>query len=77
MDSTVSLFDNRCSPSTIRHTMSQASASSHGKLATGPPHINIEQSSYAPTGILAAKHTFSISPPDDQWYMDSGATSHM
>ncbi|MCI74770.1 hypothetical protein A2U01_0096034, partial [Trifolium medium] len=35
-------------------------------MATGPPHINSEQSSYAPTGILAAKHTFSISPPDDQ-----------
>ena len=22
-------------------------------------------------------HTLSIAPPDDQWYMDTGATSHM
>lgn len=22
-------------------------------------------------------HTFFIDPPDDQWYMDTGATSHM
>jgi hypothetical protein len=22
-------------------------------------------------------YTFSVSPPDDQWYMDSGATTHM
>lgn len=24
-----------------------------------------------------AFHTLSISPPNDQWYMDTGATSHM
>ncbi|KAF9684049.1 hypothetical protein SADUNF_Sadunf04G0077200 [Salix dunnii] len=34
-------------------------------------------SSYAPTDIQAAMHTLSIAPPDDQWYMDTGATSHM
>ncbi|GAU12928.1 hypothetical protein TSUD_97390 [Trifolium subterraneum] len=34
-------------------------------------------SSYAPTDIQAAMHTLSLSPPDDQWYMDTGATSHM
>ncbi|CAJ2673543.1 unnamed protein product [Trifolium pratense] len=32
-----------------------------------PPHMNGQ----------AAMHTSSISPTDDQWYMDSGATSHM
>ncbi|PNX66819.1 hypothetical protein L195_g055296, partial [Trifolium pratense] len=32
---------------------------------------------YAPTNIQATKHTFFISLPDDQWSMDSGATSHM
>ena len=34
-------------------------------------------SSYAPTDIQAAMHTLSIAPPDAQWYMDTGATSHM
>nr|TKR75128.1 hypothetical protein D5086_0000288450 [Populus alba] len=35
------------------------------------------QSSSAPTDIHAAMHTLSITPPDAQWYMDTGATSHM
>ena len=41
--------------------------------------MNSQQGStyYAPTDIQAAMHTFSISPPDDQWYMDNRATSHM
>ncbi|MCI98205.1 hypothetical protein A2U01_0119508, partial [Trifolium medium] len=32
-----------------------------------PPHMNSQ----------AAMHTSFISPTDDQWYMDNGATSHM
>jgi len=35
------------------------------------------QSSYAPTDIPAAMHTLSLAPPAEQWYMDTGATSHM
>ncbi|WJX60761.1 hypothetical protein P8452_45931 [Trifolium repens] len=35
------------------------------------------RSAVACRDIQAAMHTFSISPPDEQWYMDSGATSHM
>lgn len=34
-------------------------------------------SSYAPTNIQATIAYFLLSPPDDQWYMDAGATSHM
>ncbi|XP_058783621.1 uncharacterized protein LOC131658331 [Vicia villosa] len=34
-------------------------------------------SSYALTNIQASMHTLSLSTPDDQWYMDTGATSHM
>jgi len=30
-----------------------------------------------PTNIQAAMHTLSMAPPDEQWYMDTGATSHM
>ncbi|XP_059306161.1 uncharacterized protein LOC132057540 [Lycium ferocissimum] len=33
---------------------------------------------YAPTAIDQAMHTMSLNPPDDKnWYMDTGATSHM
>ncbi|XP_021721877.1 uncharacterized protein LOC110689400 [Chenopodium quinoa] len=32
---------------------------------------------YAPTDIDAALHTLSLTPPDDGWYMNTGATSHM
>lgn len=31
----------------------------------------------SPTDIEAAMHTLGISPPDANWYMDTGATSHM
>jgi len=27
--------------------------------------------------IQAAMHSLSLDPPDEQWYMDTGATSHM
>ncbi|KAK4731141.1 hypothetical protein R3W88_024129 [Solanum pinnatisectum] len=30
-----------------------------------------------PTDIEAAMHTLGITPPDANWYMDTGATSHM
>ncbi|XP_021725246.1 DNA-binding protein K10-like [Chenopodium quinoa] len=32
---------------------------------------------YAPTDVEAALHTLSLAPPDDNWYMDTRATSHM
>ncbi|GAU34372.1 hypothetical protein TSUD_217120 [Trifolium subterraneum] len=44
--------------------------------STNPASQNVSYS-YAPTYIQAVMHTFSISPPDDQWYMDTEATSHM
>ncbi|CAH9050037.1 unnamed protein product [Cuscuta epithymum] len=30
-----------------------------------------------PTDLHTAMQTMSLAPPDDQWYMDTGATSHM
>ena len=33
--------------------------------------------SYAYTDIDSAMHTMTLAPPDDNWYMDTGATSHM
>ncbi|WVZ17679.1 hypothetical protein V8G54_010661 [Vigna mungo] len=32
---------------------------------------------YTPTDINAAMHNLSLSQPDENWYMDTGATSHM
>ncbi|XP_056694490.1 uncharacterized protein [Spinacia oleracea] len=32
---------------------------------------------YTPTDIEAAMHTLGLTPPDGNWYMDTGATSHM
>ncbi|GKB94368.1 hypothetical protein Tco_0980505, partial [Tanacetum coccineum] len=33
--------------------------------------------SYAPTDIETAMHTMTLNPPNENWYMDTGATSHM
>ncbi|XP_071712480.1 uncharacterized protein [Rutidosis leptorrhynchoides] len=32
---------------------------------------------WQPTDINAALHTVTLNPPDDTWYLDTGATSHM
>ncbi|XP_021852845.1 uncharacterized protein [Spinacia oleracea] len=42
--------------------------------ATQPsPHAG----GYIPTDVDQAMHTLSMQPPDENWYMDTGATSHM
>ncbi|CAH9124812.1 unnamed protein product [Cuscuta epithymum] len=33
--------------------------------------------SFMPTDLHTSMHTMSLNPPDDNWYMDTGATSHM
>ena len=43
----------------------------HYPMQAPPP------SSYAPTDIDAATHTHTLHQPDDNQYMDTGATSHM
>ncbi|GJS96034.1 hypothetical protein Tco_0803002 [Tanacetum coccineum] len=32
---------------------------------------------YDPIDIESVMHTMTLNPPDDNWYMDAGATSHM
>ncbi|GKF88759.1 hypothetical protein Tco_0262722, partial [Tanacetum coccineum] len=32
---------------------------------------------YAPTDIDTTMHTMTLNPPDENWYMDTGTTSHM
>jgi len=52
-------------------------------VATGtrPPHAyNAHEptlSNYAPTDIDAVRKNLSLNVPDENWYMDTGATSHM
>ena len=44
----------------------------HAFAATISPPL-----SYAPTYIDSAMHTLALDPPDANWYMDTGALSHM
>lgn len=50
-----------------------------GVLGPRPPqaHVAADVVSSTPTNIEAAMHTLSLNPPDANWYMDTGATSHM
>jgi hypothetical protein len=48
-----------------------------GLKSSHQAHVASVAPSYSPTDIQDAMHTRSLSPPDDQWYMDTGATSHM
>ncbi|XP_057428228.1 uncharacterized protein LOC130721450 [Lotus japonicus] len=47
-----------------------------GILGQRPQAYAATASSSVPTDIEAALHTMSLHPPEDQWYMDTGATSH-
>ena len=46
-----------------------------GILGPRPPQAYI--TTPTPTDIEAAMHTLGLTPPDVNWYMDTGATSHM
>ncbi|XP_071700227.1 uncharacterized protein [Rutidosis leptorrhynchoides] len=40
-------------------------------------HAHYSHAGYTPTDLNHALHTMTLNPPDDTWYMDTGATSHM
>ncbi|XP_048492657.1 uncharacterized protein LOC125493389 [Beta vulgaris subsp. vulgaris] len=52
-----------------------------GVLGPRPAHayavLTEPSHDYTATDIDTALHTMTLSPPDDSWYMDTGATSHM
>ncbi|GAU46078.1 hypothetical protein TSUD_180140 [Trifolium subterraneum] len=55
----------------------------HGSSPNIPPGIlgqrpqaHIAAASPIPTNIAAAVHAMSLTPPDNMWYMDTGASSH-
>ncbi|XP_071700421.1 uncharacterized protein [Rutidosis leptorrhynchoides] len=48
-----------------------------GLLGTRPNANYASSVLSQPTDIDAAMHTMSLNPPDDNWYLDTGATSHM
>nr|KYP66503.1 Retrovirus-related Pol polyprotein from transposon TNT 1-94 [Cajanus cajan] len=63
---------------------SPKSSAGHGILGPKPQVFNAMTSSslsptptYTPTDIEAAMHALSFSQPDGNYYMDTGATSHM
>ncbi|XP_056686618.1 uncharacterized protein [Spinacia oleracea] len=43
--------------------------------ASGPTGSYVP--TFVPTDIESAMHTMTMAPPDPNWYMDTGATSHM
>ncbi|GAU38402.1 hypothetical protein TSUD_52270 [Trifolium subterraneum] len=48
-----------------------------GILGHRPQAYATSTPSYAPIDIETAMHTMSLNVPDKNWYMDTGATSHM
>ena len=42
-----------------------------------PYAASVAAASTIPTDIETAMHTMTLNPPDDNWYMDTGASSHM
>ena len=41
-------------------------------------HISMEYTrSYQPTNLAEAFQAMTFNPPDDTWYMDTGASSHL
>ncbi|XP_057523869.1 uncharacterized protein LOC130803685 [Amaranthus tricolor] len=63
------------------HTPSHNRLPSAGLLGPRPAQsfhaTNSSSPGYFPTDIDQAMHTLSLSSPDEQYYMDTGATSHM
>ncbi|XP_071727268.1 uncharacterized protein [Rutidosis leptorrhynchoides] len=54
--------------------------SNQAGLLSPSPHqqaYNVETSQFCPTELNNVLHTMSLNSPDETWYMDSGATSHM
>jgi len=48
-----------------------------GILGSKPPQAYTTVAPPTPTDIEAAMHTLGLNPTDPNWYMDTGATSHM
>ncbi|XP_071719079.1 uncharacterized protein [Rutidosis leptorrhynchoides] len=40
-------------------------------------HVSNNTTDFYPTDLASAMHTMTLNPPDENWYMDTGATSHM
>ena len=57
----------------------QGQSHQHGQSFLGPrpQAYTVDTTPPAPTDIEAAMHTLGLTPPDPNWYMDTGATSHM
>jgi hypothetical protein len=63
-------------PTTGNWQQSVAPNRQSGILGERPQQAHLTSTQPSPTDIQAAMHTLSMAPPDEQWYMDTGATSH-
>jgi hypothetical protein len=64
-------------PTTGNWQQSVAPSWQSGILGERPQQAHLTSTQPSPTDIQAAMHTLSMAPPDEQWYMDTGAMSHM
>ncbi|CAH9101771.1 unnamed protein product [Cuscuta epithymum] len=48
-----------------------------GILGARPNQAHLSGPAPSLTDVNTAMHTMTLTPPDDNWYMDTGATSHM
>ncbi|XP_071699816.1 uncharacterized protein [Rutidosis leptorrhynchoides] len=68
---------------TTSWTRPQSRSNQPGVLGPRPNANSATSANYAssvlsqPTDIEVAMHTMSLNPPDDNWYLDTGAISHM
>ncbi|XP_071714191.1 uncharacterized protein [Rutidosis leptorrhynchoides] len=68
----------RCPYPTKNWARPNATSPHAGILGPRPNYMAASNAStYCPTDIDSAMHTMTLNPPDDTWYMDTGATSHM
>ncbi|CAH9141632.1 unnamed protein product [Cuscuta epithymum] len=67
-------------PTTAWNGQSSQPSSGAGILGTRPQQAYITAPTVmtpTPTALPTAMQSLTLTPPDDQWYMDTGATSHM
>ncbi|CAH9086160.1 unnamed protein product [Cuscuta europaea] len=64
-------------PTTSGQSSYQPRPSPAAGILGARPHQAHTVSHAQPTNITSAMHTMSLTPPDPNWYFDTGATSHM
>ncbi|KAI3796959.1 hypothetical protein L1987_39646 [Smallanthus sonchifolius] len=66
-----------CPYPTVARPNNQAGPQGSNPGILGPRPSHAFHTGYVPTDIDQALYTMSLNPPDHNWYMDTGATTHM